>query len=107
MALPFSSEAVDELDWEVTHLEIERPGWGSKLFDEVHERARLAEEHPELGQAVPGHDPRLDVRRFVIPKFGISVVVAVVEGEREVIAIAPGREKPDYWKNRLTKERAK
>jgi hypothetical protein len=53
---------------------------------------------------VPGHDPELQVRRFVIPKFGISVIVAMVEGERTIIAIAPGRKTPGYWKHRLVKK---
>lgn len=103
MPLPLSSDAADELAWEVVHLELERPGWGRKLFDEVQERAVLAEERPKLGQAVPGHAPEFDVRRFVIPKFGITVVVAVVEGERKIVAIAPGRKKPGYWHERLKK----
>jgi hypothetical protein len=104
MPLPLSPEAVDELEWEVVNLERGRRGWGFKLLDEVRRRADLAEQHPELGQVVPGHQPELQVRRFVIPKFGISVIVAMVEGERTIIAIAPGRKTPGYWKNRLGKK---
>ena len=96
MRLPFLPEAVEELDWEVVHLEIERPHWGDKLYEEVRKRVDLAADHPELGQAVPDLDEDLDVRRFVIPKFGISVIVALMDGEQTVIAIAPGRKRPGY-----------
>ena len=68
---------------------------------EVRERVDLAADHPELGQAVPDVDDDLDVRHFVIPKFGCSVIVALLDGERTVIAIAPGRKKPGYWRERL------
>ena len=104
MRLPFLPDAADELDWEVFHLELERPHWGDKLHEEVRKRVDLAADHPELGQAVADVDAELDVRRFVIPKFGMSVIVALYEGERTVIAIAPGRKKPGYWKERLKKE---
>ena len=103
MRLPFLPEAADELDWEVMHLEIERPRWGDKLYEEVRKRVDLAADHPELGQAVPDADEELEVRRFVIPKFGISVIVALRDGEHTVIAIAPGRKRPGYWKERLEK----
>src|SRR5690606_35898912 len=94
-------DAADELEWEVFHLEIERPRWGDKLYEEVRDRVALACDHPELGRAVPDVDGELDVRRFVIPKFGVSVIVALYEGQRTVIAIAPGRKEPGYWKERL------
>jgi plasmid stabilization system protein ParE len=101
MRLPFLPEAVEELDWEVLYLEIERPNWGEKFHEEVRKRVDLAADHPELGQGVPDIDPELGVRRFVIPRFGCSVIIALHDGEPTVIAIAPGRKEPGYWRERL------
>ncbi len=91
MRLPFLPAAIEELDWEVVNLEMERRHWGEKLYEEVRKRVDLAADHPELGRHVRDVGEGLDVRRFVVPKFGISVIVALVHGERTVIAIAPGR----------------
>lgn len=101
MRLPFLPEAVEELDWEVVYLELQRSNWGAKFYEEVRKRVELAVDHPELGQAVTGIDVEFDVRRFVIPKFGCSVIVALHDRERTVIAIAPGRKEPGYWRERL------
>ena len=103
MRLPFLLEAVEELDWEVFHLEVERRGTGERFYGEVENRVDLAADYPELGKAVsdvPGGDA-LGVREFVIARFGCSVIVAQYEGELTVIAIAPARRTPGYWKDRL------
>lgn len=39
-------------------------------------------------------------RRFVLRRFPFSVVYREVSGIIEVVAIAHGRRKPGYWKNR-------
>lgn len=101
MRLPFLPEAVEELDSEVVYLEIERAHWGERFHEEVRQRVALAADYPELGQAVRDIEAEFDVRRFVVPKFGCSVIVALHEGVRVVIAIAPGRREPGYWRERL------
>ncbi len=101
MRLATLPEALDELDAEAVHLETERPGWGRKLLEEVSAVAALAAERPHLGQREPRAPAALDARRFPIKRFGLIVIVALVRGERTIVAIAPGRKKPGYWLDRV------
>jgi plasmid stabilization system protein ParE len=103
MRLPLLPEALDELDWEMLHLDSERPGWGDKLLDEVARVAELAAEHPQLGEKEADLPDQLDVRRIAIRRFGCLVIVGLVDGERTIIAVAPGRKEPGYWRERLEK----
>jgi toxin ParE1/3/4 len=64
----------------------------------------------ELDRAVekiaeaPEMSPRCvrGTRRYVLRHFPFSIVYRDVSGSIEVIAIAHGRRKPDYWKDRLS-----
>lgn len=101
MRLPFLPEADDELDWEMTVLEATREGWGLKLLDEVVAITDLAADNPNLGQRLADLPDKYDIRRFPIRRFHCLVIVALIEGERTVVAVAPGRKKPGYWRERL------
>jgi hypothetical protein len=103
MRLPFLREAVEELDWEVFHLEVERRGTGERFFEEVEKRVELAADYPHLGKAVTDvpRAEEMGAREFVIARFGCSVIVGRYEGELTVIAIAPARREPGYWNDRL------
>ena len=39
-------------------------------------------------------------RRFVLRRFPFSVIYRVGSAETEIIAVAHGRRRPDYWKGR-------
>jgi hypothetical protein len=101
MRLPILPEALDELDSEMVHLEISREGWGRKLLEEVAEVAKLAAERPRLGERDEEAPEEFEVRRFPIKRFHCVVIIALIDGERSIIAVAPGRKEPGYWLDRL------
>lgn len=101
MRLPLLPEALDELHSEMIYLESERPGWGKKLLEELAEVAELAAEYPHLGEKDEEMPDDLDVRRFPIKRFHCLAIVALVDGDRIIVAVAPGRKEPGYWKGRL------
>lgn len=101
MRLALLPDALAELEWEMLCLESERPGWGEILLEEVADVAELAAEHPMLGERLVDFPEELDVRRYPIKRFALLVIVGVVDGERMIIAVAPGRREPGYWRTRL------
>ncbi len=103
MRLPLLPEAMDEIDAELIYLESERPGWGYLLLEEIASVAELAATYPQLGEKYGDLPPEFDARRFAIKRFGYLVIVAVVEGVRTIVAVAPGRREPGYWRDRLQK----
>jgi plasmid stabilization system protein ParE len=41
-----------------------------------------------------------DTRRFVLRRFPFSVIYRIASAEAEIIAVAHGRRRPNYWKGR-------
>ncbi len=77
MRLPFESGAADELEATAAWYERERPGYGALFMSEV----------------------RKSVDRAA--RFPYSVVTAIVDGCRAVVAVAHGNREPGYWRDRL------
>jgi hypothetical protein len=55
----------------------------------------------QSGRSVPGFDAKHDVRAFTLDRFRFSVVTALVDGQRAVVAIAHHRRAPGYWRHRV------
>jgi hypothetical protein len=51
---------------------------------------------------VLGFDRERDVRRFVVLRFPYSIVTAIVDGRRAVVAVAHTSREPNYWHDRVT-----
>ena len=101
MRLPFEAGAAEELEAIVTWYERERAGYGALFVSELQRSVDRAAQFPQSGVSVPGFDSKLDVRRFTLKRFPYSVVTAVVSERCAVIAIAHGRRRPGYWRDRL------
>lgn len=100
MRLPFASEAAEELEATGAWYESERPGYGALFVDEVRKAVELAAIFPLSGHSVAGAPEGREVRRFALRSFPYSVVTAVLQGKRAVIAVAHHRRAPDYWLDR-------
>ncbi|MFN8525205.1 MAG: type II toxin-antitoxin system RelE/ParE family toxin [Chloroflexota bacterium] len=69
---------------------------GERFAKEVEDAIALATEFPEVGS------PHSFGTRRVFPKrFPFSVVYAVIQTEIVILAIAPAKRKPGYWRHRV------
>lgn len=101
MRLPFESDAADELGAAAAWYERERVSYGALFLSEVRRSVDRAARFPQSGIRVPGLDPERDIRRFVLRRFPYSVVTAMVDGRRAVVAVAHASREPGYWRDRL------
>ena len=102
MRLPFESGAADEVEAAAAWYERERAGYGALFMSEVRRAVDRAARFPRSGPRVPGLDPERDVRRFLLRRFPYTVVTAIVDGRRAVVAVAHGSREPGYWRDRVT-----
>lgn len=95
ISVRFHDAARSELAEEVLYYaEIDRR-LGERLFEAVQRAVALAAEFPEMGS------PYLFKTRRVFPKrFPFSVVYVLRRNEIVVLAVAPFRRKPGYWRSR-------
>ena len=61
----------------------------------------LVRESPERWPLVSGVMKQLPIRRVPLKDFPYSVIYMVHDAETVVLAIAHGRRRPGYWRNRL------
>ncbi|NVB36389.1 type II toxin-antitoxin system RelE/ParE family toxin [Pseudenhygromyxa sp. WMMC2535] len=101
MRLPFQADAAEELEEAAAWYERERRGYGALFVAEVQRAVDRAVELPQSGPRVPGTPPSRDVRRFVVRRFPYTVVTAMLAGQQAVVAVAHGRRRPGYWRDRL------
>jgi len=95
IAVRFHDAARSELSEEVLYYaEIDRR-LGERLFESVQRAVALAAEFPEMGS------PYLFKTRRVFPqRFPFSVVYIHRRNEIVILAVAPFRRKPGYWRSR-------
>ena len=102
MKLPFESGAADEFDTAAAWHERERTGYGTFFTSAVRGSVDRAARFPQSGMRVHGFDRERDVRRFVVLRFPYSIVTAIVDGRRAVVAVAHTSREPNYWHDRVT-----
>jgi toxin ParE1/3/4 len=91
----FRVEAEEELAREFRHYEECSPGLGDRFTDEIQAAIRLAALFPGIGSP-----HRYKTRRVFAKSFPFSVVYQELTSELVVLAIAPFRRKPAYWRDR-------
>lgn len=89
-------EAIEELDHAISYYEEQKVGLGIDFLVEVEQALEKIQHNPNLG--APYKVKRL--RRYVIQQFPFLIFYAKLEEFIWVVAIAHGKRKPDYWKNR-------
>lgn len=96
IASRFLPEAEAELLHEVGYYSDTGTGIGIRFQAMVEAAIQFAVRHP-LGGFPSPHD----TRAVLVKGFPFSVIYRVSEAELLVVAIAPHRRHPDYWKSRV------
>jgi hypothetical protein len=91
----FHDAARVELAEEVLYYATISPRLGEGLVAAVEKAVRLASEFPDVGSPY-----KYGTRRVFPNKFPFSLVYVVRESELYVLALAPFRRKPGYWRSR-------
>jgi len=99
--LPFESDAANEFEAAATWYEHERAGHGTLFASAVRGTVDRAARFPQSGIRAHGFDRERDVRRFSVLRFPYSIVTAIVDGRRAVVAVAHASREPDYWAARV------
>lgn len=94
-AIRYHDEARLELVHEVGFYAAVSPQLGERFDKAVQSAAKRAAESPDLGSPyIHG------TRRVFLKKFKFSVVYLANEQELIILAVAPFRRKPGYWRSR-------
>ena len=93
--------AIEEFNAAADWYEARLIGLGREFIDAVGTAVKRIAENPRLGGPVPGVDPELNARRFLLQKFPYAVVYLESGEEVIVVAIAHGHRRPGYWRDRL------
>ncbi|MBE8969291.1 type II toxin-antitoxin system RelE/ParE family toxin [Nostocales cyanobacterium LEGE 12452] len=90
------TEARKELDAAIAYYEAQKVGLGLDLLSEVEKVILKIQQNPHLGtpHKIEG------IRRYAIQRFPYLIFYTVLEEVIWVIAIAHGKRKPNYWKQR-------
>lgn len=91
----FHPEALAEMQDQAIYYEERNPGLGERFLSQVDEAVKLAVSMPGIGS------PHRHGTRRVFPKdFPHSVVCQEMADVLIVLAVAPFRRKPGYWRKR-------
>jgi hypothetical protein len=101
----FDPEAVAELraarDW----YEEASVGLGDDLVDEVLRAIDRVIRWPDIAPRLTPRGVSVEVRRAPLTRFLFGIVYFVSEGTLWIVAVAHGRRRPGYWRNRVTRAR--
>ena len=96
-AVRYVDEASDEFLREVAYFTAVSPQLGRRFGEAMEKAEALAAEFADAGFPY-----RFGTRRVFPGKFKFSIVYVVREVEVVVLAVAPFRRKPGYWRSRLS-----
>ena len=96
-AVRYLEDARDEFLHEVAYFTSVSPQLGMRFDQAVQKAESLIAEFPQAGFPY-----KFGTRRVFPGKFKLSLVYAVRETEVVVLAFAPFRRKPGYWRSRLS-----
>ena len=95
----FHAAALEELQAEVSYYAEISPMLEEALLRSVEQALQLAREFPEMGAPY-----KYGTRRVFPKRFPLAVVYLHRKDEVYVVALAPFRRKPAYWKSRGKEE---
>lgn len=96
-AIRYVDEAREEFLHEVAYFTTVSPQLGRRFDEAVQKAEALAAEFSDAGPPY-----KFGTRRVFPGKFKFSLVYVVREDEVVVLAVAPFRRKPGYWRSRLS-----
>ena len=94
----FEPEAKAEFSAEVERLRETDLDLAADFFSEVHVGVRLLLQHPEAGPILGRSKV---VRRKVLRRFRFSLIYAIEPELIRILAVAPHKKRPGYWRRRL------
>jgi toxin ParE1/3/4 len=91
------NEAIEELNAAIFYYENQKVGLGLDFLSAVEQALGKIQQNPNLGAVckVAG------LRRYVIQRFPFLIFYAELEAFIWIVAIAHGKRKPDYWRQRF------
>lgn len=92
----FHRAALDEIEAEWARYTDIQPMLGQAFVDSIEQALKLAREFPEMGSPY-----KYGTRRVFPKRFPHSLIYVYHHGEVYVLALAPFRRRPAYWKSRV------
>jgi plasmid stabilization system protein ParE len=83
------------------YLESKRVGYGEKFDRELVALCERIVRHPNSGTPLDEQPDEFEIRSFRMTTFRYTLLVATVDGEPMVYAVAHQHRKPGYWYDRL------
>lgn len=90
------SEAIKELDGAISYYEDQKVGLGLDFLAEVEQALGKIQQNPNLGAVYKV----TELRRYIIQRFPFLIFYVELEEFIWVVAIAHGKRRPDYWRQR-------
>ena len=97
----FHPEARHEFLAAVGYYEEQAPALGRRFADEVRRSIRHLTETPEIGAPYEA-----GTRRFLLPRFPYAIIYLVSDADEAVVVIAlmHQRQRPGFWRGRMSEE---
>jgi hypothetical protein len=100
VTIRFLQIAEIELDEAIQRYESQAPDLGKAFLIEVLSAIQRISLYPDAW-----HPLEQDVRRCQLSRFPFGLIYTVEKGDILVLAVAHLHRRPDYWRDRLTRER--
>lgn len=94
------ASAQAELEEAFDFYEGRRPGFGDELTADFESAVAEILQNPAIGRRLAG-----DVRRWSLHQFPYALIYQIRPNFILIVAVAHFRRKPDYWRNRLRREK--
>jgi plasmid stabilization system protein ParE len=92
----FLFPAEEEMTEASVYYESATSGLGAGFLDDVQRTIKILRDHPELGEPVGQ-----GLRRALLHRFPFSLIYSVEVDMVLIVAVAPQRRRPDYWRDRI------
>jgi plasmid stabilization system protein ParE len=92
----FLEEAEAEFHEAIAYFDSQTSGLGDRFIDEVERSIHRILEFPESGSPISVH-----VRKSIVRTFPYNVLYIVEPAEILVVAVAPHKRRPNYWRKRM------
>jgi plasmid stabilization system protein ParE len=97
--LRIEAAAEEDLDAAIAWYEERKETLGARFLAAALQAMRLIAANPFLGAKPPAVADE-DTRRVLVKKFPYAIVYYVEGDEVRVVAVAHGKQEPEYWKSR-------
>lgn len=101
LQVQFEPEAIEELRAAKDWYDNERPGLGDDLLTEVETTIDHIVRWPGLAPVLTIPGSARQVRRAAVRRFPFGIVYVVIDNTLWVVAVAHGRRRPNYWRDRV------